>query len=54
MRCGLSRFCAGLACALVAAIAPATTHAADFYAGKTIDFLIGGDVGGGYDTSMRA
>ena len=27
--------------------------AADFYAGKTIDFVIGGDVGGGYDIYAR-
>src|SRR6266508_6330217 len=27
--------------------------AADFYAGKTIDFLVGGDVGGGYDIYAR-
>ena len=53
MRCGLSRFCAGLACALVAAGPPAAGHAADFYAGKTIDFLIGADVGGGYDIYAR-
>jgi tripartite-type tricarboxylate transporter receptor subunit TctC len=38
-----------LACSVVA---PA--GAADFYAGKTIDFLIGGDVGGGYDIYARA
>ena len=34
-----------------AGIAPAT--AADFYAGKTIEFLVGGDVGGGYDIYAR-
>jgi tripartite-type tricarboxylate transporter receptor subunit TctC len=28
--------------------------AADFYAGKTIDFIIGSDVGGGYDIYARA
>jgi tripartite-type tricarboxylate transporter receptor subunit TctC len=53
MDSGFSRFCAGLACALVAATAPAAGHAAGFYAGKTIDFLIGGDVGGGYDIYAR-
>jgi tripartite-type tricarboxylate transporter receptor subunit TctC len=37
-----------LACSVVA---PA--GAADFYAGKTIEFLIGGDVGGGYDIYAR-
>jgi tripartite-type tricarboxylate transporter receptor subunit TctC len=53
MRRGLSRFCAGLACALAAATAPAAARAADFYAGKTIEFLVGGDVGGGYDIYAR-
>jgi hypothetical protein len=42
------RFCASVACTgtLLAAAAPAA-HCADFYAGKTIEFLIGSDVGGG-------
>ena len=39
------------AAALVAAV-PAP--AADFYAGRTVDFLIGGEVGGGYDIYARA
>jgi len=38
---------------LVAAAVANAAHAADFYAGKTIDFLIGGDVGGGYDIYAR-
>jgi tripartite-type tricarboxylate transporter receptor subunit TctC len=33
-------------------VAPAP--AADFYAGKTIDFIVGGDAGGGYDIYARA
>ncbi len=46
--------CAALTCgALVAAAVANAAHAADFYAGKTIDFLIGGDVGGGYDIYAR-
>jgi tripartite-type tricarboxylate transporter receptor subunit TctC len=35
------------------AAAPAA-RAADYYAGKSIEFLIGGDVGGGYDIYARA
>jgi tripartite-type tricarboxylate transporter receptor subunit TctC len=39
---------------LVAAIMiAAPAHAADFYAGKTVDIVVGGDVGGGYDTYAR-
>jgi tripartite-type tricarboxylate transporter receptor subunit TctC len=44
-----SRACVAIAICLIAAPAPA----ADFYAGKSIDFLIGGDVGGGYDIYVR-
>jgi tripartite-type tricarboxylate transporter receptor subunit TctC len=44
-----SRACAAVAICLIAAPAAA----ADYYAGKTIDFLIGGDVGGGYDIYTR-
>ena len=48
------RSCAGIAIAataicLIAAPAPA----ADYYAGKTIDFIVGSDVGGGYDIYVR-
>jgi tripartite-type tricarboxylate transporter receptor subunit TctC len=40
------------ATALAAALAlPA--HAADYYAGKTIEFVVGGDAGGGYDIYAR-
>jgi tripartite-type tricarboxylate transporter receptor subunit TctC len=39
---------------LIAALSTAPARAADFYAGKTIDFIIGGDVGGGYDIYARA
>ena len=42
--------CAAAACALMAA-SPAP--AADFYAGKTIEFEVGADVGGGYDIYAR-
>jgi tripartite-type tricarboxylate transporter receptor subunit TctC len=47
-----SRLRAGGAALLVVLLA-APAPAADFYAGKTIDFLIGGDVGGGYDIYAR-
>src|SRR5712692_3491350 len=54
MHCSRPGRCATLACAaVVAAIVPTAAPAADFYAGKTIDFLIGGDVGGGYDIYAR-
>lgn len=41
-----------LAAALTAPSPPAA--AADFYAGKTIEFVVGADSGGGYDTYARA
>jgi tripartite-type tricarboxylate transporter receptor subunit TctC len=39
--------------ALCVALLAAPALAADFYAGKSIDFIIGGDVGGGYDIYAR-
>ncbi len=36
-----------------ASLALATAQAADYYAGKTIEFTVGGDVGGGYDIYAR-
>src|SRR5438094_882858 len=36
------------------ALAAAPADAADYYAGKSIEFLIGGEVGGGYDIYARA
>src|SRR5213083_3058911 len=42
----------GLA-ALATALAGAPVVAADYYAGKTIDFVVGGDAGGGYDIYAR-
>jgi tripartite-type tricarboxylate transporter receptor subunit TctC len=39
--------------ALIVVLMTAPAPAADFYAGKTIDFLVGGDVGGGYDIYAR-
>src|SRR5258708_8801016 len=48
-RAGLSAIPTALVACLITAPAPA----ADFYAGKTIDFLVGGDVGGGYDIYAR-
>jgi tripartite-type tricarboxylate transporter receptor subunit TctC len=44
-----SRVCVAFAICLIAVPAAA----ADYFAGKTIDFLIGGDVGGGYDIYAR-
>ena len=44
-------FAAGCAALVVAATPPAT--AAEFYAGKSIDFEVGADVGGGYDIYAR-
>ena len=47
---------AGLAFAaatLAAILSANAARAADFYAGKTIDFVIGSDVGGGYDIYAR-
>jgi tripartite-type tricarboxylate transporter receptor subunit TctC len=41
------------ALAVAACLLSAPAPAADFYAGKSIDFLIGGDVGGGYDIYAR-
>jgi tripartite-type tricarboxylate transporter receptor subunit TctC len=40
--------------AATAALAPAGAPAADFYAGKAIDLIIGTGPGGGYDTYARA
>src|SRR3712207_965875 len=48
---------AGLLGAALLAALPAMTRAAaaqaDFYAGKTINFIVGGEVGGGYDIYAR-
>src|SRR5215813_5091984 len=41
------------AAAMIAWLAAGPVGAADFYAGKTVDFVIGGDVGGGYDIYAR-
>src|SRR5213083_2481033 len=43
----------GLA-ALATALAGAPVVAADYYAGKTIELVVGGDAGGGYDIYARA
>src|SRR5437764_1693614 len=39
--------------ALTAAVASAPAPAADYYAGKTIELVVGGDAGGGYDIYAR-
>jgi tripartite-type tricarboxylate transporter receptor subunit TctC len=48
-----SRARAGLAAALVACLVSTPAVATDFYAGRTIDFVIGSDVGGGFDVYTR-
>jgi tripartite-type tricarboxylate transporter receptor subunit TctC len=50
-----SRSSSALAAAttVIAWLAAGPVNAAEFYAGKTIDFVIGGDVGGGYDIYAR-
>jgi tripartite-type tricarboxylate transporter receptor subunit TctC len=44
----------GLLAATFAALSMVPAGAEDFYAGKTIDFIIGSNPGGGYDTYARA
>src|SRR5713226_511969 len=52
---GMQSRAASLAARVTAAVVlAAPASAADFYAGKTIDLLIGGNVGGGYDIYARA
>jgi len=51
LRSGLVAGALGMAAALL--VAPAA-QAADFYAGKTITFIIGSDAAGGYDVYARA
>src|SRR4051795_9542685 len=41
-------------CGLLAVLAPGCSHAADFYAGKTINFVVGTDAGGGFSIYARA
>ena len=43
-----------LAGSIAAALAAAPAQAADYYAGKSIEFIVGGDSGGGYDIYARA
>ena len=54
MIAGTHRLLAAAALAVATALLAMPTQAADVYAGKTIDFLVGGDVGGGYDIYARA
>ena len=42
------------AAALAAALASTPTHAADYYAAKTIELVVGGDAGGGASPRGRA
>src|SRR5438034_6425330 len=46
--------CAGLLAATIFAAIAAPALAADYYAGKTIELVVGGDAGGGYDIYARA
>ena len=43
-----------LAASWGAALTAMPAQAADYYAGKTIEFVVGDDVGGGYDIYARA
>jgi tripartite-type tricarboxylate transporter receptor subunit TctC len=47
-------FPAATIAAIAMALAPAPAPAADFYAGKTIDMIVGTSPGGGFDTYARA
>jgi len=42
-----------LAAAASTVLAAAPTHAADYFAGKTLELIVGGDAGGGYDIYAR-
>jgi tripartite-type tricarboxylate transporter receptor subunit TctC len=53
MSMGLKRFRSALLVAPLVALAPATTPAADFYAGKTVSIVVGGSPGGGHDAYAR-
>lgn len=46
-------FAAIAAGASVLALSPASSRAADFYAGKTLNIIVSSDTGGGYDTYSR-
>jgi tripartite-type tricarboxylate transporter receptor subunit TctC len=48
---GYRRVCIAAAGALLASVTAASAQ--DFYAGKTIDFIVGSDAGGGYDIYAR-
>jgi tripartite-type tricarboxylate transporter receptor subunit TctC len=45
--------CAFLVAAITAAVLPLPAGAEDFYAGKSITFIVGSGVGGGYDLQAR-
>ena len=47
------KFCA-FHLALAASLTAAPSFAADYYAGKTLEFLVGAPPGGGYDIYARA
>ena len=50
----VSGFLFGVAAVVAAAGTAAPAQAADFYAGKTITFIVGADAAGGYDVYARA
>jgi tripartite-type tricarboxylate transporter receptor subunit TctC len=50
----MSRLCRLIAASIIAILSGAPGNAADYYAGKSIEFIVGGDSGGGYDIYARA
>src|SRR5262245_36252634 len=50
----LARLMSCFAAAATAALGAAPALAQDYYAGRTIEFIVGGDTGGGYDIYARA
>jgi tripartite-type tricarboxylate transporter receptor subunit TctC len=50
----IMRQTAGLFAAVAGAVLATPVVAADYYAGKTIELVVGGDAGGGYDIYARA
>jgi tripartite-type tricarboxylate transporter receptor subunit TctC len=48
-----ARFCSGTVALAASAAVAGSAGAADYYAGRTIDFVVGADSGGGYDIYAR-
>jgi tripartite-type tricarboxylate transporter receptor subunit TctC len=53
-KCVIPGFVLGAGAVAAVCLAPPPAQAADFYAGKTINFIIGADAAGGYDVYARA